>query len=128
MHLHTADTGEQNTHVMNNETTDKSLSISRRLRSPASASIALATAVIIGVAASAWYGPAHARSDEPWWQKKRSLTLQERRKQRREFSEAFTAKLGPEYVTSTPYVSQQTIDGLRQAIGKYRKMVATGGW
>jgi murein L,D-transpeptidase YcbB/YkuD len=65
---------------------------------------------------------------ERWWEKKRELTLDERRARRKELSEAYEAKLGPEYQTNIPYVSQPSIDGLGQAIAHYRRIVAAGGW
>ena len=72
--------------------------------------------------------PGFAHAQERWWEKKKELTLQERREQRREASDAFRQQLGPEYETNTPYVSQQSIDGLGRAIQHYRKIVAAGGW
>ncbi|MDA7949516.1 MAG: L,D-transpeptidase family protein [Hyphomicrobiaceae bacterium] len=63
-----------------------------------------------------------------WWEKKRDLSLQERRSRRQQFSDAMTARLGPAYQTNIPFVSQQSIDGLSQAIARYRQIVASGGW
>lgn len=65
---------------------------------------------------------------ERWWEKKKDLSLAERRAQRQETSDTLRASLGPEYQTNTPFVSQQSIDGLGQAIQHYRKIVAAGGW
>ncbi len=85
-------------------------------------------ATSLGLSLMVMPGIAPAGSDEAWWEQKRELSLQERRAQRKQFSEAFKAKLGPEYQTSIPYVSQQAIDGVAQAIERYRKIVASGGW
>jgi murein L,D-transpeptidase YcbB/YkuD len=82
---------------------------------------------LAGLAGLVSAGPAEAIG-ERWFERKRELTLEERRARRREVSEAFQAKLGPEYQTNIPYVSQQAIDGLGQAIMRYRKIVAAGGW
>ena len=85
-------------------------------------------AAALGLSLVAMPGTAPASTDDPWWEKKRELTLQQRRAQRKQFSDAFTSKLGPEYQTNIPFVSQQAIDGVRQAIERYRKIAASGGW
>lgn len=72
--------------------------------------------------------PGFASAQERWWENKRDLSLAERRAQRREASEEFRNRLGPEYETHTPFVSQQSIDGLSQAVQHYRKIVSSGGW
>lgn len=79
-------------------------------------------------ASSVLYVPAAQALSENWWEKKQELTLEERRARRQEISEAFRTRLGPEYQTNSPFVSQQSIDGLGQAIQRYRKIVAAGGW
>ena len=86
----------------------------------------LATA--LGMSVGFMPSPAPADPDDAWWEKSSEVTLQERRALRKQFSDAFTAKLGPEYETNIPYVSKQTIDGLNKAILRYRKIVAGGGW
>ena len=73
-------------------------------------------------------GQAPANPDDAWWDKRRELTLQERRARRKQFKDAFTAKLGLEYETNIPFVSRQSIDGLSQAIARYRQIVTRGGW
>jgi murein L,D-transpeptidase YcbB/YkuD len=90
--------------------------------------LALVTGVSLGLSTALLPGETRADADSRWFSNKRELTLQERRARRRQFSNAFTARLGPEYQTNIPYVSQQAIDGLGQAIGRYRKIVASGGW
>jgi len=73
--------------------------------------------------------PGAARAmQERWWDRKRDLTLEERRARRREVSEEFRQRLGPEYETNTPFVGQQSIDGMGQAIQHYRRIIASGGW
>ena len=72
-------------------------------------------------------GMANAESTR-WWESKRDLSLQERRARRQQFSDQMTARLGPAYQTNIPFVSQQSIDGLSQAIARYRQIVASGGW
>ena len=89
---------------------------------------ALVTGVSLGLSTALLPGETRADADSRWFSNKRELTLQERRARRRQFSDAFSARLGPEYQTNIPYVSQQSIDGLGQAIGRYRKIVASGGW
>jgi len=73
-------------------------------------------------------GLVSADPDAAWWSDKRDLTLKERRALRKQFSDAFAAKLGPEYQTNIPIVSQQAIDGLSNAIARYRQIVSRGGW
>lgn len=90
--------------------------------------LAVLTAVSLGLSSIIYPGKAHADPDGNWFSNKRELTLKERRAQRRQFSDAFTARFGSEYQTNIPYVSQQAIDGLGQAIARYRKIVAAGGW
>jgi murein L,D-transpeptidase YcbB/YkuD len=90
--------------------------------------LAFATAISLGLASIILPGEAHADPDGNWFSNKRELTLKERRAQRQQFSDAFTARLGPEYQTNIPYVSQQVINALGQAIDHYRKIVAAGGW
>ena len=89
--------------------------------------LALATAVSLGLSALLWPAPGNSEPSR-WWEDKKELTLQERRARRQQFSDAFTAKMGPEYQTNIPFVSQQAIDGLGQAIMRYHKIVASGGW
>lgn len=72
--------------------------------------------------------PGFASAQERWWENKKDLSLAERRAKRREASEAFRNRLGPEYETQTPFVSQESIDGLSRAIQHYRKIVSSGGW
>ncbi len=90
--------------------------------------LSLVTALSLGVSALILPGQVQADPDGRWFSNKRELTLQERRKRRQQFSDAFEARLGPEYQTNIPYVSQQAIDGMGQAIARYRKIVAAGGW
>ena len=87
----------------------------------------LLTAISLGFATALLPVSAKADSDTRWFGK-RDLSLQERRQRRQHFSDAFTAKLGPEYQTNVHYVSQQTIDGLGQSVVRYRKIIAAGGW
>lgn len=85
--------------------------------------------MLLGTASTAAIAvPGFAHAQERWWERKKDLTLQERRAQRRERSEAFRQRLGPEYETNTPFVSQQSIDGLGRAVQHYRKIVSAGGW
>lgn len=86
--------------------------------------------MLLGTVSSAVIGvPGIARAiSERWWEKKKELTLEERRARRREVSEEYQARLGPEYQTNIPYVSQQNIEGLKVAIDRYRRIVAAGGW
>lgn len=90
--------------------------------------LAFTTAISLGLATVMLPGATQADFDGRWFSNKRDLTLKERRARRRQFSDTFTARLGPEYQTNIPYVSQQAIDGLGQAIARYRKIVAAGGW
>jgi murein L,D-transpeptidase YcbB/YkuD len=90
--------------------------------------LSLIAAMSLSVSVLIVPGEAQADPERGWFGNKRELTLKERRAQRRHFSDAFKARLGPEYQTNIPYVSQQAIDGLGQAIGRYRKIVAAGGW
>ncbi len=88
---------------------------------------ALVVTASLGVSCLLWPAPAMSQFSEGLFEKK-ELTLQERRARRRQFSDAVTAKLGPDYQTNIPFVSQQAIDGLGQAIARYREIVASGGW
>ena len=88
---------------------------------------ALAVTASLGVSWLLWSTPVMSQSSE-WWNESKELTLQERRARRQQFSDAFTAKLGPDYQTNIPFVSQQAIDGLGQAIARYRNIAASGGW
>lgn len=82
-----------------------------------------------GLALSPVVFPGMARAESTrWWENKRDLSLQERRARRQQFSDQMTARLGPAYQTNIPFVSQQSIDGLSQAIARYRQIVASGGW
>ncbi|MFQ5626387.1 MAG: murein L,D-transpeptidase [Methyloligellaceae bacterium] len=96
-------------------------------RHPKHKRLALATAVSVGLSALLWPAPGNSEPSR-WWEDKKELTLQERRARRQQFSDAFTAKLGPDYQTNIPFVSQQAIDGLGQAIVRYRKIAGGGGW
>lgn len=87
----------------------------------------LISAFLTGAFVFSSSAPAHAFR-EKWWSSKKELTLEERRARRREISEAFREKLGPEYQTNIPFVSQQSIDGLSRAIEHYRRIVSSGGW
>jgi murein L,D-transpeptidase YcbB/YkuD len=87
----------------------------------------LVTAISLGFATALLPDSAKADSDDRWFGK-RDMSLQERRQRRQQFSDAFTARLGPEYQTNVPYVSQQAIDGLGQSVARYRKIIAAGGW
>ena len=89
---------------------------------------ALVTGVSLGLSSAILPDETRADADDRWFSNKRELTLQERRARRQQFSDAFTARLGPEYQTNIPYVSQLAIDGLGQAIARYRKIISDGGW
>ena len=83
----------------------------------------------LGLAGAAVAWPVTGSADPgKWWEDKKELSLKERRARRKAFSDAFKARLGPDYQTNIPYVSRQSIDGLSQAIARYRKIVAAGGW
>lgn len=99
-----------------------------RLRYPNPITLSLIAAVSLGASALILQDRAEADPDRKWFNDKRELSLQERRQRRQQFSDAFKARLGPEYQTNIPYVSQQAIDGMGQAIARYRKIVAAGGW
>jgi len=103
------------------------ISMHDRLRA---AGIRLPVALAVGLGLFFPLMPSQVLSDpdDAWWNKSRELTLQERRARRQQFKDAFTAKLGPEYETNIPFVSRQSIDGLGQAIAKYRQIVSNGGW
>lgn len=88
----------------------------------------LALAVAFGLFLAVTPGPVSADPDSPWWKDKKDLSLQERRAQRQQFSDKFTAKQGTQYQTNIPFVSQQGIDGLGLAIVRYRRIVSSGGW
>ncbi len=90
--------------------------------------LALVTGVSLGLSSAILPDETRADADDRWFSNKRELTLQERRARRQQFSDAFTARLGPEYQTNIPYVSQPAIDGLGQAIARYRKIISDGGW
>ena len=86
-------------------------------------------AAATGLALALLLAPTQLNAEsQRWWESKRDLSLQERRARRQQFSEAMSARLGPHYQTNIPFVSQQSIDGLRQAIAYYRRIIATGGW
>lgn len=89
---------------------------------------AFALAAALGLSLGVMPSPAPADFHNAWWSNKRDLSLQERRARRQQFSDAFAAKLGPEYQTNIPIVSQQAIDGLGRAIVRYREIVSSGGW
>ncbi len=89
---------------------------------------AFALAAALGLSLGFMPSPAPADFDGEWWNSKRDLSLQERRARRQQFSEAFMARLGPEYRTNAPFVSQQAVDGLVRAIERYRRIVSSGGW
>ncbi len=89
--------------------------------------VTFGAAVGLGLSPLIFPGFASAESSR-WWDSKRELSLQERRARRQEFSNSMSARLGPQYETNIPFVSQQSIDGLRQAIARYRSIVAAGGW
>jgi len=71
--------------------------------------LAFASAISLGLATVMLPGETQADFDDRWFRSKREFTLKERRAQRRQFSDAFTAKFGPEYQTNIPYVSHQII-------------------
>jgi len=52
----------------------------------------------------------------------------ERRRQRALIRDALRARLEPEFRSNAPYVSQQTITAVQQAIEHYRAIVQGGGW
>ena len=89
----------------------------------------MCAAAATGFALAILLAPAQVGAEsQRWWESKRELSLQERRARRQQFSDAMTARLGPQYQTNIPFVSQQSIDGLSQAIAYYRRIIATGGW
>ena len=90
--------------------------------------LALVAGMSLGLSSVILPDETRADSDDRWYSKKRELTLQERRAQRKQFQDDFAAKLGPDYETNIPFASQQAIDGLKQAITRYRKIVSSGGW
>ena len=89
---------------------------------------AFAAAISLGIATLIYPGESQADFHGSWFNNKRELTLTERRAQRKQFQAAFAEKFGPEYETNIPFASQQAIDGLNQAIARYRNIVAGGGW
>jgi len=78
--------------------------------------LALVAGMSLGLSSVILPDETRADSDDRWYSKKRELTLQERRAQRKQFQDDFAAKLGPDYETNIPFASQQAIDGLKQAI------------
>lgn len=69
-----------------------------------------------------------------WWMPKSSrerreeMSLEERRRQREVMQDALRSRLAPEFETSSPYASAETLAALQAAIGRYRAIVQGGGW
>lgn len=69
-----------------------------------------------------------------WWIPKNSrerrdeMSLEERRRQRELIQDALYARLEPEFRTTAPYVSPETMNALQGAIARYRAIVQGGGW
>jgi L,D-transpeptidase YcbB len=69
-----------------------------------------------------WWFPQNAR------ERRDEMSLEDRRRQRELIQDALQARLQPEFQTTTPYASPDTIAALQAAIARYRAIVQGGGW
>lgn len=91
-------------------------------------------AVLLAGSAMLTAAPDAARADQSqnWFQndgiQDDTRSREERKRQRELIRDALRSRLEPEFRSTTPYVSQQTIDLLQGAISRYQAIVQKGGW